>query len=79
MEYGPSAACECTAEDPSVDHVALECPIYRPLHGLHDLTVPDDETIEWLLNTCDLVRPSSGLKNWLKLCDDSELHTSVFN
>jgi len=21
-------------------------------HGLHDLTLLDDETIEWLLNTC---------------------------
>jgi len=35
-----------------VDHVVLQCPIQRPPHGLHGLTVLDDETIEWLLNTC---------------------------
>jgi len=59
----PSGACECGAEQ-TVDHVVLQCPIRRPPHGLHGLTVLDDETIEWLLNTCprDVVRPSSGLK-----------------
>ena len=46
-----SAACECGAEQ-TVDHVVLHCPIHRPPHGLHGLTVLDDETIEWLLNTC---------------------------
>ena len=30
----------------------LYCPIHRTPHGLHGLTVLDDETIEWLLNTC---------------------------
>jgi len=33
----------------TVDHVVLQCPIHRPPHGL---TVVDDETIEWLFNTC---------------------------
>ena len=47
-----SAACECGAEEQTVDHVVLQCPIYRPPHGLHGLTVLDDETTEWLLNTC---------------------------
>ena len=47
-----SAACECGAEEQTVDHVVLQCPIDRPPHGLHGLTVLDDETIEWLLNTC---------------------------
>jgi len=47
-----SAACECEAEEQSVDHVVLHCPIHRPPHGLHDLAVLDDETTEWLLNTC---------------------------
>jgi len=46
-----SAACKCGAEEQTVDHV-LHCPIHRPHHGLHGLTVPDDETAEWLLNTC---------------------------
>jgi len=47
-----SAACEseCGAEQ-TVDHVVLQCPIHRPPHGLHSLTVLDDETTEWLLNT----------------------------
>jgi len=47
-----SAACECCAEEQIVDHVVLQCPIHRPLHGLHGLTVVDDETIDWLHNTC---------------------------
>ena len=47
-----SAACECGAEEQTVDHVVLQCPIHRPPHGLHGLTVLDDETTEWMLNTC---------------------------
>jgi len=47
-----SAACECGAEEQTVDHVVLQCPIHRPPYGLHDLMALDDETIEWLLNTC---------------------------
>jgi len=44
-------ACKCGAEQ-TVDHVVLHCPIHRRPHGLHGLTVLDDETTEWLLNTC---------------------------
>jgi len=47
-----SVACEYGAEEQSVDHVVLQCPIHRPPHGLHGLTVLDDETTEWLLKTC---------------------------
>jgi len=47
-----SAACECGAEEQIVDHVVLQCAIHRPPHEPHGLTVLDDETIEWLLNTC---------------------------
>jgi len=47
-----SVTCECGAEEQTVDHVVLRCPIHRPPHGLHGLTVVDDVTIEWLLNTC---------------------------
>jgi len=46
-----SAACEYGAEQ-TVDYVILHCPIHRLPHGLHGLTVLDDETTEWLLNTC---------------------------
>jgi len=46
------AACECCAEELTVDHVVLQCPIHRPPHRPHGLTVLDDETIEWLLDTC---------------------------
>ena len=31
------------------------CPIHWPAQGLHGLTVLDDETIEWLLNTCQWI------------------------
>jgi len=44
-----SAACKCGTEQ-TVGHVVLHCPIHRPPHGLHGLTVLDDETTEWLLN-----------------------------
>ena len=48
-----SAACECGAEEQTVDHVVvLQCPIHRPPHGLHGLVILGDETIEWLLNIC---------------------------
>jgi len=43
LGYSPSAACECGAEEQTVGHVVLDCPIQRPLHGLHGLTVVDDE------------------------------------
>jgi len=46
-----SAAFECGAEQ-TVDHDVLNCPIHRHPHGLHGLTVLDDEAMEWLLNTC---------------------------
>jgi len=32
-------ACECGAEEQTVDPVVLQCPIHQPPHGLHDLTV----------------------------------------
>jgi len=51
-DMASSTACECGAEEQTVDHVVLQCPIHRPPHGLHGLTVLDDETSEWLLNTC---------------------------
>jgi len=51
-EVASSAACECGAQEPTVDHVVLQCPIHRPPHGLHGLKVLDDETTELLLNTC---------------------------
>ena len=48
-----SAACESGAEEQTVDRVVFQCLlIYRPPYGLHGLTVLDDETTEWLLNTC---------------------------
>jgi len=40
------------AQKQTVDHVILQCPIYRPPHGLHGVTVLDVETTEWILNTC---------------------------
>jgi len=47
-----SAACECGAEEQTVDHVVLQCSIDRPPHRVHGLAVLDEETIAWLLNTC---------------------------
>jgi len=52
MGMASSVASECGAEEQIIDHVVLQCPFYRPPHGLHDLTILDDETTQWLLNTC---------------------------
>jgi len=58
----PSAACECGAEEQTVDHVVLHCPIHRPPHGVHGLKVLDDETTAAQDLPRDLVRLRSGLK-----------------
>jgi len=57
-----SGACEFGAEEQTDDHVVFQCPIHRPPHGLHGLTIPDNESIEWLLKHLprDLVRLNSG-------------------
>jgi len=39
-----SAAYKCGADEQTVDHVVLQCPIQRPPRGLHGLTVLNDET-----------------------------------
>jgi len=41
-----SAARECGAKEQTVDHVVLQCPIHRPSHGLHGLTVLVDKTTD---------------------------------
>jgi len=45
-----SAACQSGAEEQTISHMVLQCPIHRP-DRLHGLMVLDNETIEWLLNT----------------------------
>jgi len=46
--WAPSVAC--AAQNTTVDHVVLCCPIHGPPHGVHGLTVLDNKTIKWLLN-----------------------------
>jgi len=61
-----SVACECSAEEQTVDHVVFQYPIHQPPDGVHGLMVLDDENLmaaQHLLQ--DLVRPSSGLKELL--------------
>jgi len=48
MKSQGRSVLQCGAEELTVDHVVLQCPIHR----LHGLTVLDDETTEWLLNFC---------------------------
>jgi len=60
FDFGQNSA---HPEEQTVNHVVLHCPIHRPPHGLHGLTVLDDETIEWLLNTCPRF---SVAKQWLE-------------
>jgi len=47
----PSAACECGTKQQTINNVVFQCPIHWPPHGLHGLTVMDDETVESLRNT----------------------------
>jgi len=47
-----SAACECGAEEQTVDHVVFQCPIHRPPLELHGLTALYAVRVEWLLNIC---------------------------
>ena len=55
-----STGYQCDVEQ-TVDHIVLQCPIHRPPHGLHGLTVLD-ETNRMAAQHLprDLVRPSSG-------------------
>jgi len=69
-----SAVCECGAEEQTVDHVVLQCPIDRPPHGLHGLTVQDDETTEWLLNICTR---SSAAKQWFEQLTQKKKKTAI--
>ena len=39
-----SAKCECGANEHTVDHIILTCPIHRAPRGIIGLTVLDDET-----------------------------------
>jgi len=59
-----SAAFEYGAEEQTIDHVVLQCPIHRPRHGVHSLAVLNDMTIEWLLKT-PFTR-SSAAKQWIE-------------
>jgi len=47
-----SVACECGAEEQAVNQAVLQYLIHQSTHGLHDLMVLDDKSIEWLFNTC---------------------------
>jgi len=58
-----ASSAACGTEEQTVSHVVLQCPIHRPPHGLHGQTVLDDNTIEWLFNTCPR---SSVAKQWLE-------------
>ena len=51
VQMGYGLLCGLCGAEQNVNHVVLHCPIYRPPHGLHGLTVLDDETTKWLLNT----------------------------
>ena len=49
--WPPLQPVECGTGQ-TVSHVVLQCPIRRLPYGLHGMTVLDDATNEWLLNTC---------------------------
>jgi len=51
-DMAPFSACECGAEEQTVEHFVLHWPIYWHSRGVHGLAVLADEIIEWLLDTC---------------------------
>jgi len=59
----PSAISKCGAEEQTFDHVVLHCPIHRPSHGSHSLTVLDNRQS----NACSTPAPRfSAAKQWLE-------------
>jgi len=63
MGYGLLCGLWVWRRKQTVDHVVLQGPIHLPPHWLHDLTVLDDETTEWLINTCPR---SNAAKQWFE-------------
>ena len=63
-DMASSAACECGAEEQNADHVVFQCPIHRPLRGLHGLTVLDDVSINCLINSCSEIYCSAA-EQWI--------------
>ena len=65
-----SVVCESFPEEQTIDHVVLHCPNPSTPHWVHGLTFLDDETIEWLLNTCSEIYcralDKNSLKRWRK-------------
>ena len=47
-----TAACECGAEEQTVDHIITSCPIFHHPSRRISLETVDDETVVWLINTC---------------------------
>jgi len=61
----PPVACECGAEEHTINHVVLQCPTHWP-HGLHKCTAWWFWTMRQL-NGCSTPMPrSSAVKQWLK-------------
>ena len=67
----PCAACKCDAEEQTVDHVVLQCPIHRPPHGLK---VRDKDTFESLLNNSPR---SSAAKQWTAATHQTVMTTTL--
>jgi len=72
-----SVACECDAEEQTIDNVVLQYPIHQPRHVLHGLTVLDDEIIEWLLNICPEIQCVQSMVWWI--CSKEEHPKNDFN
>ena len=50
--WGPAYPRGCGADQQTVNHIIMECPLYRPPNGLHGLIDVDADaaTREWLLS-----------------------------
>ena len=71
MWYGPYAACKCGVEEQTVDHVVLQCPIYRPPQS--SWTARPDGSGRWddpmaaqHLRCSTFAPRSSAAKQWLE-------------
>jgi len=55
-----SAACECGADEQTVDHVVLQCPVHRPRHYCTGWQVWTMRQLNGCSTPAPRVQPSSG-------------------
>ena len=50
-----TGACECGAEEQTVDHLITTCPMYRYPNGAQGLVQVDENLVAWLSDICPTI------------------------